>query len=45
VTVPVRNEQLKLWSARGRWEVEPGQFAIRVGTSVDTYANATLTVL
>jgi beta-glucosidase len=45
VTVPVRNEQLKLWSSRQRWEVEPGNFTIRVGTSVDTYASATLSVV
>jgi beta-glucosidase len=45
VTVPVRNEQLKIWSARQRWEVEPGNFTIRVGTSVDTYASATLAVV
>lgn len=45
VTVPVRGDELGLWSMRNQWVVEPGAFVVRVGASDLTYANATLTVV
>ncbi|KAL1683306.1 glycoside hydrolase family 3 protein [Schizophyllum commune] len=45
VTIPVHNEQLAVWSARGSWVVEPGAFTIKVGTSEDAYLTSTLTIV
>ncbi|KAF9037100.1 glycoside hydrolase family 3 protein [Panaeolus papilionaceus] len=44
VNVVVQATQLGLWSSSNEWVVEPGQFAIKVGTSDQSFANATLTV-
>ncbi|KAH7904285.1 family 3 glycoside hydrolase [Hygrophoropsis aurantiaca] len=45
VTIPVLSSQLAVWTMSGKWVVEPGQFAINVGTSEETYLNTTLTVV
>ncbi len=44
VTISVNSSQLGLWSIDNQWVVEPGKFAIRVGTSDQTFLNTTLTV-
>jgi beta-glucosidase len=44
VTIPVSNDALKMWTAQGKWEVEAGEFNLRVGTSDQTWASAILTV-
>ena len=36
--------QLALWSLDGAFVVEPGAFAIKIGTSDQTFLNTTLTV-
>jgi beta-glucosidase len=45
VTVPVRGEEIGVWSSQQKWVVEPGDFLIRVGTSDRTFANTTLTAV
>ncbi|TBU22737.1 glycoside hydrolase [Dichomitus squalens] len=44
VTINVNSSQLALWSLRNSWVVEFGTFAIKVGTSDQTFLNTTLTV-
>ncbi|KAF5364299.1 hypothetical protein D9756_001131 [Leucocoprinus leucothites] len=44
VTLDLEVNNLGLWSANNRWVVEPGAFTIKVGTSDQTFQNATLTV-
>ncbi|EJF59983.1 glycoside hydrolase [Dichomitus squalens LYAD-421 SS1] len=44
VTINVNSSQLALWSLRNSWVVESGTFAIKVGTSDQTFLNTTLTV-
>ncbi|SJL14428.1 related to beta-glucosidase [Armillaria ostoyae] len=43
VTIPISSSQLAVWSYNG-WVVEPGNFNVKIGTSEETYVNATLTV-
>ncbi|KAK0451186.1 glycoside hydrolase family 3 protein [Desarmillaria tabescens] len=43
VTIPISSSQLAVWSYNG-WVVEPGTFNVKIGTSEETYINATLTV-
>ncbi|TFK53290.1 glycoside hydrolase family 3 protein [Heliocybe sulcata] len=45
VTVEVEAAQLGLWAMSGAWVVEPGTFAVRVGTSDEVYLNTTLVVV
>ncbi|KAI5892796.1 glycoside hydrolase family 3 protein [Schizophyllum commune H4-8] len=45
ITIPVHNDQLAVWSARGTWVVEPGAFTIKIGTSEEAYLSTTLTVV
>ena len=44
MTIDVSGSSLSLWSEAGTFVVEPGAFAIRVGTSDQTFLNTTLTV-
>ena len=44
VTIPVKSTQLAVWSLSNKFVVEPGQFAVKVGTSDQTFLNTTLTV-
>lgn len=44
VRIQVNSTQLALWSLDSSWVVEPGDFAVKVGTSDTTYLNSTLTV-
>ncbi|KAI0915479.1 hypothetical protein AcV5_003688 [Taiwanofungus camphoratus] len=44
VTVQVNSSELGLWSLKSSWIVEPGEFAIKVGTSDQTFLNTTLIV-
>lgn len=44
VTIQINSTQLALWSLDNTWVVEPGDFAVKVGTSDTTYLNATMTV-
>ncbi|ETW84887.1 glycoside hydrolase family 3 protein [Heterobasidion irregulare TC 32-1] len=44
VTILVQSLQLAVWTLQSGWVVEPGAFAIKVGTSDQTFLNATLTV-
>ena len=44
VTIGVNSTQLAVWSLRNKFVVEPGTFAIKVGTSDQTFLNTTLTV-
>ena len=44
VTIPVKSEQLAVWTVKQAWTVEPGQFLIKIGTSDQTFVNTTLTV-
>ncbi|KAL7281865.1 hypothetical protein ACG7TL_003330 [Trametes sanguinea] len=42
VTIPVNSTQLEVWTLDNKWAVEPGQFAVKVGTSDQTFLNTTL---
>jgi beta-glucosidase len=44
VSIQVLSEQLAVWTLARKWEVEPGAFSVMVGTSEESFANATLTV-
>ncbi|KAI0751919.1 glycoside hydrolase [Daedaleopsis nitida] len=44
VTIHINSSQLAVWSLSNKFVVEPGQFAIKVGTSDQTFLNTTLTV-
>jgi len=44
VTIPVSSSDLGLWSLQNKWVVEPGQFTVKVGTSDQSFGQATLTV-
>ncbi|KAI0766208.1 glycoside hydrolase [Trametes elegans] len=44
ITIPVNSTELALWSLDDKWEVEPGTFAVKVGTSDQTFLNTTLVV-
>lgn len=44
VTVPVKSEQLAVWTVKQTWTVEPGQFLVKIGTSDQTFISTTLTV-
>ncbi|KAI0333361.1 glycoside hydrolase [Cubamyces sp. BRFM 1775] len=44
VTIPVNITELAVWTLDNKWVVEPGQFAIKVGTSDQTFLNTTLVV-
>ncbi|KAI9060879.1 glycoside hydrolase family 3 protein [Trametes sanguinea] len=44
VTIPVNSTQLEVWTLDNKWAVEPGQFAVKVGTSDQTFLNTTLVV-
>ncbi|KAH9887635.1 glycoside hydrolase superfamily [Cubamyces lactineus] len=44
VTIPVTITELAVWTLDNKWVVEPGQFAIKVGTSDQTFLNTTLVV-
>ncbi|KAG6815763.1 hypothetical protein H0H87_011547 [Tephrocybe sp. NHM501043] len=44
VTIPVTSAQLAVWTVQGKWAVEAGVFAIKIGTSDQVFANTTLTV-
>ncbi len=44
VTIPVNSTELAAWTLDNKWAVEPGQFAVKVGTSDQTFLNATLVV-
>ncbi|XP_006457607.1 hypothetical protein AGABI2DRAFT_213076 [Agaricus bisporus var. bisporus H97] len=44
VTIDVKLHDLGLWSRDNEWVVEPGTFTLKVGTSDQTYQNATLSV-
>lgn len=44
VSIRVNSTQLAVWSLSNKFVVEPGQFAIKVGTSDQTFLNTTLTV-
>ncbi|PCH41789.1 hypothetical protein WOLCODRAFT_177550 [Wolfiporia cocos MD-104 SS10] len=45
VTIQINSTQLGLWSLDNEWVVEPGNFTVKVGTSMTTYLNTTLVVL
>ena len=42
--IPVNISQLAVWTVDGTFVVEPGAFAVKVGTSDTTFLNTTLTV-
>ncbi|KAI0820668.1 glycoside hydrolase superfamily [Trametes gibbosa] len=44
VVIPVNASELAVWTLDSRWEVEPGQFALKIGTSDQTFLNTTLVV-
>ncbi|KAI5117718.1 hypothetical protein M0805_001804 [Coniferiporia weirii] len=44
VKITIKSSQLAVWTLNNEFVVEPGQFAIKVGSSDTVYANATLTV-
>ncbi|TFK98582.1 glycoside hydrolase family 3 protein [Pterulicium gracile] len=44
VAIEITNEQLAIWGLSREWVVEPGQFAIKIGTSEEVFLNTTLTV-
>ncbi|KAJ3559630.1 hypothetical protein NP233_g11219 [Leucocoprinus birnbaumii] len=44
VNLEIEVHNLGLWSGSNKWVVEPGTFTIKVGTSDQTFQNATLTV-
>lgn len=44
VSIQVNANQLAVWTLGNDFVVEPGQFNVKVGTSDQTFANATLTV-
>ncbi|KAH9853219.1 glycoside hydrolase superfamily [Lenzites betulinus] len=44
VVVPVNASELAVWTLDNAWVVEPGQFALKIGTSDQTFLNATLVV-
>ncbi|KDQ52012.1 glycoside hydrolase family 3 protein [Jaapia argillacea MUCL 33604] len=45
VSIEVNTSQIAVWTLSNTWVVEPGQFTVRVGTSDQTFANTTLTIL
>ncbi|PCH41771.1 glycoside hydrolase family 3 protein [Wolfiporia cocos MD-104 SS10] len=45
VTMQINSTQLGLWSLDNEWIVEPGNFTVKVGTSMTTYLNTTLIVV
>lgn len=44
VSVPILSSQLAVWSLSNSWVVEPGVFAVKVGTSDQIFVTANLTV-
>ncbi|KAJ4488424.1 glycoside hydrolase family 3 protein [Lentinula aciculospora] len=44
VSIEVESSQLALWNLDNEWAVEPGVFTVTIGTSDETFAQATLTV-
>lgn len=44
VSLEIKSKQLGLWSINSEWVVEPGEFAVKVGTSEEAFLNTTLTV-
>ncbi|KAI0352431.1 glycoside hydrolase [Trametes cingulata] len=44
VAIPVKSSELAVWTLDNRWVVEPGQFAVKIGTSDQTFLNTTLVV-
>ena len=44
VTIPIKSEQLAVWTVKQSWIVEAGQFTVKVGTSDQTFLATTLTV-
>ncbi|KAF4600387.1 hypothetical protein EYR38_005012 [Pleurotus pulmonarius] len=44
VSIDIQASQLAVWSLRNAWVVESGEFLVKVGTSEQSFANATLTV-
>ncbi|KAI0365465.1 glycoside hydrolase [Pilatotrama ljubarskyi] len=44
VTIPVNSTELAVWTLDNKWVVEPGQFAVKIGTSDQTFLNTTLVV-
>ena len=44
VSILVQSSQLAVWTLQNGWVVEPGAFAIKVGTSDQTFLSVTLTV-
>ncbi|KAI0686231.1 glycoside hydrolase [Earliella scabrosa] len=44
VSIRVNSTQLALWSLNNKFVVEPGKFAIKIGTSDQTFLSTTLTV-
>ncbi|RDB30408.1 Periplasmic beta-glucosidase [Hypsizygus marmoreus] len=44
VTIKVLSSQLAVWTVQNKWVVEPGKFAVKVGTSDQVFGQTTLTV-
>ncbi|KAJ3857876.1 glycoside hydrolase family 3 protein [Lentinula lateritia] len=44
VSIEVASSQLALWNLDNEWAVEPGVFTVTIGTSDETFSQATLTV-
>lgn len=44
ITIPVNSTELAAWTLDNKWAVEPGQFAVKVGTSDQTFLTTTLVV-
>ncbi|KAI0640646.1 glycoside hydrolase superfamily [Trametes meyenii] len=44
VDIRVNATELAVWTLNNKWAVEPGQFAVKVGTSDQTFLNTTLVV-
>ncbi|KAG6890480.1 hypothetical protein C0992_001148 [Termitomyces sp. T32_za158] len=44
VMIPVLSSQLAVWGVQNKWVVEPGVFAVKVGTSDVVFAQTNLTV-
>ncbi|KAJ4467499.1 glycoside hydrolase superfamily [Lentinula edodes] len=44
VSIEVVSSQLALWNLDNEWAVEPGVFTVTIGTSDETFSQATLTV-
>ncbi|KAF8644321.1 hypothetical protein AX16_008529 [Volvariella volvacea WC 439] len=44
VSIKIESEQLAVWTVSNKWQVEPGEFRIKVGTSDQTFVQTTLTV-